>query len=286
MTIPTGLTPHIYGAGELGVLAVTAPGTVHPRVHYLGAELFVGLDDAGVAVTQGQAQAWPTDFTEVLASTLATGTVPAPVDGVITLTDEGVSAQVLVDPGTLEGVALEGAPVVWALSRTTVLVSGADDPRGVAAVLEHAERLCADEAPLVSIHPLVLDQGQWGPYDWRAATSDQTVSVHRVIRLFGVWAYELQTRALTEPVRNRPGLTVVDPKVHVREDGVTVTFASYPVGSAALLPVVDNVIIADPATKSLASATFEEFLDSLGDQAVRTELSPARYFIPATKTES
>ena len=45
-------TPQIYGASELGVLSVTAPGAAHPRVEYVGGELFVGLLEDGVVVTQ------------------------------------------------------------------------------------------------------------------------------------------------------------------------------------------------------------------------------------------
>ena len=43
--IGVALVPHIYGASQLGVLSVTAPGPAHPRVEYVGGDLFVGLDE-------------------------------------------------------------------------------------------------------------------------------------------------------------------------------------------------------------------------------------------------
>lgn len=272
------LTPHLYGASELGVLSVTAPGDAHPRVRYIGGDLFVGLDSPdGTPVTQGQAQAWDRDFVDVLLDTLTPGAsidLPPSVDGVITLDDEALAASILNHPAQLPA-----GTVVWVLARSTVVIAQAADPRGVAAVIALAESLYASEAPLGSIHPIVVSGDEWAPYDWSAATADQELAVHRVIRLFGVRSYEAQTAALTSPALNRPDLHVADPKVHVREDGITVTFAAYPKGTATLLPVTDSVMVADPSG-SISVATFDEFFDALGDRAVRTELSPARFFIP------
>ena len=56
-------TARLYGASELGVLSFTSPGDAHPRVEYVGGELFVGLVDAnGVAITQGVVASWPEPF--------------------------------------------------------------------------------------------------------------------------------------------------------------------------------------------------------------------------------
>ena len=87
-------------------------------------------------------------------------------------------------------------------------------------------------------------------------------------------AYERQAPAL-----ERPDVHIAEPKIHVRDDGVTVTFAAWPKGVATLLPVVDNVMIADPGG-SLSVATMGEFLAAAGDAVVRTGLSPLRYFVP------
>ena len=286
----TRRTPHLYGASELGVLSVTAPGDAHPRVRYLGGELFVGLDDAdGSAVTQGEAQAWDREFVDVLLDASGTGELPSPGDGVVVLTDETVASSFLNDPPGLAAAAaaagIDGPAVVWALARTTVVIAGAGDGRGVTKALELAEELYAAEAPLVSIHPVVVAGSEWAAYDWSAASEDQQLAVHRAIRLFGVRAYEAQTRVLTSPALNRPGLHVADPKIHVREDGATVTFVAYPKGTASLLPVADSVLIADPAAK-LGAMPFGDFLEALGDRAVETELSPTRYFIPGAAPDA
>jgi hypothetical protein len=282
MTTDLKLTPHIYGASELGVLSVTAPGEAHPRVRYIGGELFAGLDKAdGTWVNQGEAEGWERPFNDVLIESFASaGELPQPEDGVLVISDELLATAVLNEPSRLAGVDVKGAPVLWALARTTVVVSGADDERGIAKVLGLAEELYAAEVQLASIHPIVVDGDEWAPYDWTAATEPQEMPIHRVVRLFGVRAYEAQTVAL-----QRPDIHVADPKVHVREDGITVTFAAWPKGTATLLPVTDSVLVADPAG-TIATAAFGEFLDAMGDQATKTGLSPTRYFIAGKKLDA
>lgn len=279
MTTTDQLTPHIYGASELGVLSLTAPGDAHPRVRYIGGELFVGIDKAdGAWVTQGEAEGWQRPFDDVLTDSVAgAGALSQPEDGVLLIDDEMLAAAILIEPARLNGLDVKGAPVVWALSRTTVVVSGADDERGIAKVLELAEELYETDGQLASIHPIVVDGDDWAPYDWTAATEVQEMPIHRVVRLFGVRAYEAQTVAL-----QRDDVAVPDPKIHVREDGITVTFAAWPKGTASLLPVTDNVLVAD-RSGSISIAEFNEFLDSLGDMVTRTGLSPTRYFIAGRK---
>ena len=72
---------------------------------------------------------------------------------------------------------------------------------------------------------------------------------------------------------------VAAPKIEVLQTGVTTTLAAWPKGTATLLPVVDNIVVADPAG-TLSVATFDQFLAAGGDAIVRTGLSPLRYFVP------
>lgn len=274
------LVARIYGGNELGILSLTAPGDAHPRVEYIGGELFVGLDDAtghGAAITRGQAEGWARPFRDVVAETVAAaGALPEPVAGAILLDDEEQAASVLIDPARLVTSSLAGGPVVFVLSRDRVAIVGADDEAGVARILDSAEQLWDAGGPVVSAHPIVLTEGAWAPFPWRDRFPALELRIQRVLRLFGVRAYEAQTVAL-----QRPDVHLADPKLHVREDGVTVTFAAWPKGTATLLPVVDNVVIADPSG-SISTTTMNEFLDAVGDAVVRTGLSPARYFVPGS----
>lgn len=266
-------TPRVYGASELGVLSITAPGEAHPRVEYVGGEIFVGLNAAGTgaAVTQGDAQAWSRPFGDVVAAAVASaGTLPDAVDGVILITDESLAAAVLVEPAGL----LAGDPVVFALSRDRLAIVGADDEAAVGRVLDLAEELFDAEGPLVSAHPIVLTSDGWAPFGWFEKFPALEMRIQRVLRLFSVRAYEAQTAAL-----QRPDVRYIDPKIRVLETGVTTTFAAWPKGTASLLPVVDNVIVADPSG-ALSVATMDQFLDAGGDAIIRTGLSPARYFVP------
>ncbi|MBO0981423.1 hypothetical protein IPV10_12750 [Microbacterium sp. SD291] len=277
------MVPRIYGASELGVLAITAPGEVHPRVEYVGGELFVGLDEEpdGVAITQGQAEGWSTEFREVVASAVASAAaLPEAVDGVIVVEDERVAASVLLEPSRAAARALDGDPVVFALSRQRLAIVGAEDEAGLERVLDLAEELYDSGGPLVSAHPLVLADGAWAPFSWSERVPSLAMRFQRMIRLFSVRAYEAQGVAL-----RRPDVHIADPKIQVLDTGVTSTFATWPKGTATLLPVVDNVIVADPAG-TVSVATLNQFLDAAGEAVVRTGLSPARYFVPGEPPRS
>lgn len=272
------LVPRVYGASELGVLAVTAPGEVHPRVEYVGGELFVGLDREGVAITRGESEAWSRPFGETVAAALqSVSPLPSPVEGVVTVTDEVTAAAVLSDPARVTGVPVTGAPVVFALARTELLIVGADDEEAFVRVLDRAEELYDAGGNLVSAHPITPKDGSWAPFAWAERIPALEKRIQRVLRLFSVRAYEAQTVAL-----QRPDVHVADPKLQILDSGVTTTVAAWPKGTATLLPVVDNVIIADNSdgVAKLSVTTLNEFLDAAGDAVIRTGLSPARYFIP------
>lgn len=267
--------PRVYGASELGTISLTAAGSAHPRVQFVGGEVFVGLDERGAAITRDQADQSDHEFGEDVAAAVATtGGLPEPVDGVIVLTDEVVAASVLVEPARAGAAGVAGAPVVLALSRDRLAIVGADDEAAMIRVLDLAETLYEEGAALVSAHPLVVSDGVWAPFPWLERFPSLERRIQRVIRLFGVRAYEAQGAVL-----QRPDIHIADPKIHVRDDGATLTFAAWPKGTATLLPVVDNVMIADP-TGSVSVATMDQFLDAAGDAVVRTGLSPLRYFVP------
>ncbi len=243
-------------------------------MEYLGGEVFLGLDVQGVAVTQGTED--PTlPFRSVVArAAMSAPAVPSPVDGVIVIDDEMTASAVLLKPARLDADALAGAAVVFPLARTAVAVVGADDEAGIARVLDLAEKLFDDGGPLVSAHPIVWGDGAWAPYPWRERVPALEMRFERVLRLFSVRAYEAQSAAL-----QRPDVHLADPKIQVLDTGVTTTFAAWPKGTATLLPVVDNVIVADPAG-TVSVATMQQFLDAGGEAIRRTGLSPARYFVP------
>lgn len=275
--IATEVTARIYGASELGVLAQTAPGPAHPRVEYVGGEVFIGLDHGGhgVAVTQGETEGADAAFRDAVRSAISrAGEPPAAHEGSIVLVDEALAAAMLLEPSRLRDVELAGAPVAFPYARDRVVIAGADDLAAIARTLDVAEELYEAERPLVSAHPVVLTGEGWAPFPWRERLPDLAMRFERIVRLFAVRAYDLQTTAL-----QRPDVHIAPAKIRVLDSGVTTTFATWPQGTATLLPVVDNVVIADPSG-TLSVATLSQFLEAAGDAVIRTGLSPARYFVP------
>lgn len=278
--LDVSVVPRVYGANELGVLAITAPGEAHPRVQYAGGELFVGLDQAGgrAAITEGEVEGWPVPFPDAVSSAVsAASALPDAVEGLIVVDDEATASALLVDPSRLDGSRIAGAPVVFGFARRRFVIVGADDESAAVRALDLAEELYDAGTPLVSAHPIVLTEEGWAPFPWRERFPALEMRFERVLRLFSVRAYEAQTAAL-----QRPDVRYIDPRIRVLDTGVTTTFATWPKGVASLLPVVDNVIIADSSGEGtqLSVATMEQFLAAGGDAIVRTGLSPVRYFVP------
>lgn len=274
--IATEVVTRLYGASELGVLSLTAPGDAHPRVQYVGAELFVGLDARadGTPVTQGDVSDDEAFRDALRAAIAATGPLPAADDGWLLIEDEAAAAAALLDPARIVAAGVGSEPVVFALARRVVVVVDAADAAAFARVADLAERLFEEGGPLVSAHPMLLTEQGWAPFPWRERHQDLALRFERVLRLFSVRAYDVQGVAL-----ERPDVHIAPAKLRVLDSGVTATFATWPKGTATLLPVVDNVIVADPAG-TLSVASMAQFLDAAGDAVVRTGLSPARYFVP------
>ncbi|MFJ2371170.1 hypothetical protein [Microbacterium sp. NPDC087665] len=74
---------------------------------------------------------------------------------------------------------------------------------------------------------------------------------------------------------------MLEPKLEKLESGLTVTFATWMSGTAALLPVVDSVIVANKRGATGVMG-FAQFMEQAGDRVVRTELAPIRYYVPDT----
>lgn len=272
----------MFDATELGILELSTPGGDEmPRVQFAAGELYVGLrlGDEGF-VTVAQAEAWGVPFTEALRA--AFDAVP-PLDfgtdrGVTELTDEQQVAALLLAPSRAEALEVKGDLAIVPLAQTRVVVTGTDDERGFERALEVADELLAQGSRLASIHPIGSRGGQWFPYPWRDRHPALADAISRVTREFGVRAYREQAAAL-----DAGDVRVLEPKLDKLDSGVTVTFATWLHGTAALLPVVDNVFVAT-RDGQVGVMGFARFMELAGDAVIRTELAPIRYYIPETLT--
>lgn len=273
----------MFDATELGILELTTSPEEMPRVQFVAAELYIGLQIGDEAVvTVARANAWDVSFTDALKAAFES-LPPFEIGadrGVTEITDEQQVAALFLDPSRAAGLEVSGDLVIVPLAQTRVVITGTDDERGFARAIEVADGLFADGARLASIHPIGSRSGQWFPFPWRDRFPALSDAISRVTREFGVRAYREQESAL-----DAGDVRVLEPKLDKLETGVTVTFATWLSGTAALLPVVDNVFIAS-AQGQIGVMGFAQFIEQAGDAVVRTELVPIRYYIPEALTLS
>ncbi len=235
------------------------------------------IDDDAVA-TVSLADAWEVPFTDALRAALAS---TAPLDigtasGLVELVDEEQVAALLLDPSRADGLNVAGDLAIVPLAQTRVVVTGTDDESGFRRALEAADELLAAGARLASIHPVGNRGGRWFAFPWRERFPDLMSAISRVTREFGVRAYAEQKSAL-----DAGRVQVLEPKLEKLENGTTVTFAAWLSGTAALLPVVDNVIVVSKRGP-IGVMGFADFIEQAENEVVRTELAPIRYYVSET----
>lgn len=268
----------MFDATELGILEVSTLAAEMPKVQFVAAELYVGVRIDDVFVTTAQADAWDVPFSDAIVAALAS-TPPLQLgeqQKTLEVTDEEQAAAILVDPSRAQALGVLGDMAVIPLAQTLTVITGTDDEQGFAKALDAADELLASGARLASIHPIGSRGGRWFPFPWRERFPALSARIRRATREFGVRAYEEQGAAL-----DAGDVRVLTPTLDTLDSGVTVTVATWLSGTAALLPVVDNVIVASRKGRSGVMG-FAQFIEQAGDTVVRTELAPIRYYVPAS----
>lgn len=269
----------MFDATQLGILDLTTPLEAMPRVQFVAAELYIGLQAAGEAfVTVAQADAWGVPFTDALKA--AFEAVPplevGDVRGVTEIIDEQQVAALFLDPSRADALEVSGDLAIVPLAQKRSVITGTDDECGFARAIEMADELLAEGARVASIHPIGSPNGQWSAFPWRDRFPALANDISRITRGFGVRAYLEQASAL-----DAGDVRVLEPKFDKLETGVMVTFATWLSGTAALLPVVDNVVVAS-AQGQIGVMGFAQFIEKAGESVVLTDLAPIRYYIPDT----
>jgi len=232
----------MFDATELGILDLSTSAEEMPRVQFVAAEVYIGLQVGDEAfVTVAQADGWGVSFTDALKS--AFDSLPPLEIGadrdVMEITDEQQVAALFLDPSRAAGLGVSGDLAIVPLAQTRVVITGTDDEHGFGRAAEVADQLLAEGARLASIHPIGSQNGEWFPFPWRDRFPALASAISRITREFAVRAYREQASAL-----DAGDVRVLEPKLDKLETGVTITFATWLSGTAALLPVVDNVIVA------------------------------------------
>ena len=182
----------------------------------------------------------------------------------------------ICDEKLLLSTPLRGDPVVMVPTRTLLLVAGADDPAGLAAMADFALRaLPGDRA--VSGTAL-----RWTERGWRRFQAAEGALTARLRRIeIPVDLHEFaEQKALLEALhlKSRESLYVTPAELAHDEYGNPHTLACWTEGVDALLPSTDRVVLARSGPRSeRISVEFSTALDEVGRWMEATDLYPARF---------
>lgn len=195
---------------------------------------------------------------------------------------DAYAASRLALPGLFRKIGVKGDPVALALNRDLLYVAGADDPVGLAALLEAAKQPGASERP-ISLAPIVLRGERWEPFA-PPAGHPLSNACAELLRVATAADYAEQAAFLKADAKARKqDVFVASCTAARRPDGSSMIYATWTKGVPTLLPQVDLVLLIDidlPEDQQMQAAvpwaTLVEHVKGLQPQG----LDPERYHVP------
>ncbi|WP_105566197.1 hypothetical protein [Microbacterium halophytorum] len=277
-------TLRFHSANAISIASMNADTSDMPRTAYVGGEVFIGIDVVDrdgehEVVTEVVAQRGNLPYGALMEETRARviGYRPDAIENPNgfprVIADEAYAASLLLAARPRGAEDPDDGLIAFVLGRDcAILFTERQADEGVHLALERAEALLGAGTPLLSTHPLVRRDGSWRPYDWRAAHPDAVERIGAVERKQLVHAYAAQAAE----IRNEPA-HVADAELRIADDGTLTTFTTWPAGTEAVLPVVDEVVVAGTGR----AIPYAEFLEHAGDALGLTEYAPLRFRIPS-----
>jgi hypothetical protein len=176
-----------------------------------------------------------------------------------------------------------GAPVVMAPNRTTLLLTGDQNPAGLRTMVELAEQARTQPRPLPA---LML---RWDGIQWQRFVPEdlkERLSALRIQELAG--DYGDQHKLLENVHKNRNQDIFVAQYTVVKRDatGELLTYCVWTEGVHTLLPVTDFPVLYRPSTKERACVPTSDLPQECSNLMVRTEYLPTRFEVTAFPTGS
>ena len=231
-------------------------------------------------VTNGSMARWGKSFDDLLAlalENLRSRTVVefelAPEGFFLSRYGDYYDASRLLLPHVFEALPLKGRPVAAPLSRACVAVAGSEDVpalRELAAFIDDAWR---DETRPIALAPLILDAGDWRPFE---PGDPELADVRSLSVKQRIWDYGGQTGPLQHHL-NRLGQDLfVAPLENIFDDERIQTWTSWAEGVPTLAPIAD-VIALKLSTGISLIRRWSDFAALCGPLAVEPNLYPLRY---------
>lgn len=179
----------------------------------------------------------------------------------------------------VEGLEVQGPLVALAPNRNTLLLTGADNAEGLAAMAEFAETALGEPRPL-SGGALAYADGEW--QDWLPPANDPLYErFHRLLLNTLAQCYADQKGALDALHAERQEDVFTASYVIAEKDGVSFSYAVFPPLPGTLLPVAERLALLDPQTEEPLLVPWSTAIEFFGDLLSPTEHHPARYRVEA-----
>lgn len=190
---------------------------------------------------------------------------------------DSYDASRLLVPGLIEELPVKGNPVALVESRSALLVTGSDDPKG----LEMIARYAIDDFPnndrAVSLTPIELVDGAWRVFK---INEHHPLALRNLIQHQRGWSYQVTREYLQEELGD--DVFVASAKFAQDEDGRAATLAAWAADTVTACPIVDAIMIQANGDLPEIMRSFADVMAVCGPfPIVETMPYPPRYLLPA-----
>lgn len=246
-------TARIVGLDTAGIRRTRAEveGTTERLPHIVPVAPDLGMilaDDGGTVLSAAALQELGWTDADVLQAAVevaqqqAAGEIAVVRPGTVVVQDPDLAVLVVAAPSSLQGIDLDGAPVLFPVGPTTFILTGDTDPVGLETAAGLAQQILADEdGDVLSGPPVVLGSEGWRPFEH----ADLDADLRTIRALWTSTAANLQQEAL-QAVLDRAGEDVHVAPVSVArldEGDPAFSYSAWTEDVETVVAAVDTVVL-------------------------------------------
>ena len=168
-------------------------------------------------------------------------------------------------------------PVAMIPNRDSILITGSDDPVGLAMMAELAAKGLEQPYSLSGV-PLILQDGEW--VDWMPPPDHPSYARFREFEMNFIGAEYTEQKQLLDAAHERGGIDIFTASFSAatRPDGSQVSFCVWGEGVDALLPVTHKVVFMQKGRENKAMfGDWARVIEFAGELMELTDHYPRRY---------